>query len=93
MHKSEYVQENEILKNLCDFELQTEKTKRDEKYLDLARKLKKPSNLKVTVIVVIIGKFGKVLQMLKRGREEFEIGGRAETIQTTAVLRSARILR
>ena len=30
MHKSEYIHENEILKNLCDFELQTEKTKRDE---------------------------------------------------------------
>ena len=34
-----------------------------------------------------------ILKGLVRGLEELEIGGQAKTIQTTALLRSARILR
>ena len=49
--------------------------------------------MKVTVIPVIIGALGMVLKGVVRGLEELEIGGRAETIQTTALLRSARLLR
>ena len=36
---------------------------------------------------------GTFLKGLKRGPEELEIGGRAEIIQTTAFLRSNKILR
>ena len=58
------------------------------KYLDLAW-----TNMKVTVIAIIIGALGTISKGLERGVEELEIGGRAETIQTTALLRSTKILR
>ena len=40
------------------------------------------------MILIVIGAFGTVLKVLERKLEEFEIGGRLETIQTTALLRS-----
>ena len=45
--------------------------------------------MKVTVIPIIIGAFGTVT----KGMEDLEVKGREEAIQTTAFLRSARILR
>ncbi len=41
----------------------------------------------------IIGAFGIVTKGLVLGLDDLEIRGRVETIQTTALLRSARILR
>ena len=49
--------------------------------------------MKVTVIPIIIGALRTVSKGLVKRLEELEIGGRAKTIQTTALLRSARILR
>ena len=37
--------------------------------------------------------FGAVTKGLLKGLEDLEAGGRVETIQTTALLRTARILR
>ena len=48
--------------------------------------------MKVTVKLIIIGAFGTVSKGLVKRMAELEIGGRTETIQTTA-LRSPRILR
>ena len=48
--------------------------------------------MEVIVIPIVIGSFWVIPKSLIRGLEELEIGGRAETIQTTALLRSARIL-
>ena len=45
------------------------------------------------VIPVVIGVLETVPKGLKKGLEELEIGGRIKTIQTTALLRLARILR
>ena len=42
---------------------------------------------------IVIGAFGTVTYGLLKGLEDLEVGGRAETIQTTALLRMARILR
>ena len=39
------------------------------------------------------GAFGTVTKGLQKGLEDLEVGGRVETIQTTALLRTARILR
>ena len=64
-----------------------------DKYFNLARELIKGENMKLAVIPIVICAFGTVPKGLIRGHEEFEIEGRAETIQTTALLRSARILR
>ena len=65
--------------------------KRD-KYLDLARELKKLLNMKVTIIPIVIGAFGTVTKGLLKGLEDLEVGGRVETIQTTALLKTTRIL-
>ena len=62
------------------------------KYLDVARELKKLWSMKVTVIPIVTGALGTVNQGLIQVHEDLEIRGRVE-IQTTALLRSARILR
>ena len=66
--------------------------KRD-KYLYLARELKKLWNMKVTIIPIVIGAFATVTKGLLKGLEDLEVGGRVETIQTTALLKTTRILR
>ena len=45
--------------------------------------------MKVTIIPIVIGAFGTLTKGLLKGL----VGGRVETIQTTALLRTARILR
>ena len=70
----------------------TECEKRD-RYLDLARELRKLWNMQVTIIPIVIGAFGTVTKRLLKGLEDLEVGGQEETIQTTALLRTARILR
>ena len=62
-------------------------------YHDLARELKKLWNMKVTIVPIVIGALGTVTKGLLKGLEDLEVGGRVETIQTTAFLRMARILR
>ena len=64
-----------------------------DKYLYLARELKKQWSMKVTTIPIVIWAFGTVTKGLLKGLEELEISGRGDTIQTTAFLRIARILR
>ena len=69
-----------------------EREKRD-KYLDLARELKKLWNMKVTIVPIVIGAFGTINKGLFKGLEDLEVGRRVETIQMTVLLRTARILR
>ena len=69
-----------------------DKKKERNKYIDLARELKKLWNMKVTVIPIVIGALGKIPKGLLKRLEDLEIGGQVETIQTTALLRLARIL-
>ena len=64
-----------------------------DKYLDLARELKKLWNMKVTIIPIVIGAFGTVTKGLLKGLEDLEVGVLEETIQTTAFLKTAKILR
>ena len=49
--------------------------------------------MKGTVISVVINALGTVIEELVQGVEDLEIRGRVETIQTTILLRSAKILR
>ena len=58
----------------ADHRIKLKKFQKKDKYLDLARELKKLWNMKVTIIPIVIG----------------IIGGRVETIQITALLRTAR---
>ena len=47
----------------------------------------------VTIISSVIGAFGTVTKELLKGLEDLEVSGRVEAIQTTALLKTARILR
>ena len=76
-----------------DHRIKLKVCEKKDKYLDLARELKKLWNMQVTIISIVIGAFGTVTKGLLKGLEDLEVGGRVKTIQTTALLRTARILR
>ena len=61
--------------------------------IDPARELKKLWNMKVTIVQIVIGALGTVTKGLLKGMKDLEVSGRVETIQTTALLRTARLLR
>ena len=47
-------------------------------------------NMKVTIVPIVVGALGTITKGLLKG---LKVGGRVKTIQTTALLRTARILR
>ena len=77
----------------ADHRIKLKECEKRDKYLDLARELKKLLNMKVTIIPIVIGAFDTVTKGLLKGLGDLEVGGRVETIQTTALLKTARILR
>ena len=77
----------------ADHRLKLKGGEKKNKYLDLARELKKLWNMQVTIIPLVIDAFGTVTKGLQKGLEDLEVGGRVETIQKTSLLRTARILR
>ena len=78
---------------LAGHRIKLKECEKKDKYLDLARELKKLWNIKVSIVPIVIGTFGIVTEGLLKGLEDLEVGGRMETIQTTALLKTARILR
>ena len=77
----------------ADHRINLKENEKKDKYLDLARELKKLLNMKVTIVPIVIGALGTITKGLLKGLEDLEVGGQVETIQTTALLRTARILR
>ena len=77
----------------ADHRIKLKECEKRYKYLDLARKLKKLWNMKVTIIPIVIGTFGTVTKGSLKGLEDLEVGDQVETIETTALLKTARILR
>ena len=77
----------------ADHRIKLKECEKRDMYLDLPRVLKNLWNMKVTIILIVIGAFGTVTKGLLKGLEDFEVGDRVETIQTTALLKIARILR
>ena len=80
------------------YRVKLKENEKKDKYQDLARKLKKKKttklwNMKATFIPIVNGTLRTVTKRLVLGLEDLEIRGRVETIETTALLRSARILR
>ena len=73
--------------------LKLKESEKKDKYPNFARELKKKWKMNVTVILIVIGALGTVTKGLVQGLEDLEIRGREETIQITALLKSARILR
>ena len=78
---------------LADHRINLKESEKKDKYLDLARELKKLWNMKVTIVPIVIGVLCTVTKGLLKGLEDLEVSGRVETIQMTALLRMARILR
>ena len=78
---------------MADHRIKLKECEKKDKYPDLARELKKLWNMKVTIIPIMIGAFGTVTKGLLKRLEDLEVGGQVETIQATALLRMARILR
>ena len=76
-----------------DHRIKLKDREKKDKYLDFARELKKLWNMKVTIIPIVIGAFSTVTKGLLKRLEDLEVGGRVETIRTTAILRTARILK
>ena len=74
-----------------DHRIKLKECEKKDKYLDLAWELKKLWNMKVMIIPIVIDAFGTETKGLLKGLEDLEFGRRLETIQTTALLRTARI--
>ena len=49
--------------------------------------------MKVTIMPIVIGALGTITKGILKGLEDLEVGRRVQIIQTTALLRTARILR
>ena len=77
----------------AEHRIKLKECEKKDKYLDLARKLKKLWNMKVMIVPIVIGAFGTITKGLLKGLEDLEVGERVETIQMTALLRMARIVR
>ena len=77
----------------ADHRIKLKECEKKDKYLDLARELKKFWNMKVTIVLIVMGAFDTITKWLLKGLEDLEVGGQVETIQMTALLRAARILR
>ena len=77
----------------ADHRIKLKECEKKDKYLDLARELNKLWNMEVKIIPIVIDAFGTETKGLLRGLAHLEVGGRVEIIQTTALLRTARILR
>ena len=90
--KREFVKLSTLL-SPADHGINLKESEKKDKYLDLARELKKLWNMKVTIVPIVIGALGTISKELLKGLEDLEVGGRVETIQTTALLRTTRILR
>ena len=77
----------------ADHRVKLKESEKNDKYLDLARVLKKLWNMKVMIIPIVTGVLGTDTKWLLTGLEDLEIRGQVMTIQTTALLRLARILK
>ena len=53
----------------------------------------KLSKSQETIVSIVISVFGTVTKGFSKGLEDLEVCGRVETIQTTALMKTARILR
>ena len=47
----------------------------------------------MTIVLIVIGAIGPLTKGLLKSLEDLEVGGRVETIQTTALLKTDKILR
>ena len=77
----------------ADQRINLKEREKNDKYLDLSRESKKQWNMKVMIVPIVIGALGTITKGLLKCLEDLEVGRWVETIQMTALLRTARILR
>ena len=58
----------------ADHRINLKEGEKKDKYLDLARELKKLWNMKVTIVPIVIGALGTVTKGLLKGLEDLEVG-------------------
>ena len=63
----------------ADHRIKLKECETKDKYLDLARELKKLWNMKVTIVPIVISAFGAITKGLLKGLEDLEVGVRVET--------------
>ena len=78
---------------LADHRIKLKECEKKDKYLNIARELKRLWNMKVTIEPILIGAFGTITKGLLKGLEDLDVGRREETIQMTTLPRTLRILR
>ena len=76
-----------------DHRMKLKENENKDKYQHHARELKKLWNMKMTFIPIVMGALGTFTKELIHGQGDLEIRRRTETIQTTTLLRTARIQR
>ena len=59
----------------ADHRIKLKESEKKDKYLDLAKELKKLWNIKVTIVPIVIGAFGTISKGLLKGLEDLEVGG------------------
>ena len=59
----------------ADHRVKLKECEKKDKYLNLARELKKLWNMKVTIIPIMIGAFGTVTKGLLKNLDDLEVGG------------------
>ena len=64
----------------ADHRIKLKECEKKDKYLNLARELKKLWKMPVTIIPIVIGAFGTLTKVLLKGLEDLEVNGRVETI-------------
>ena len=77
----------------ADHRVKLKEREKKDKYLDLVRELEKMWNMKVIFMPIVTGALGTVTEGLVKGLEGLDITGQVETIQTTVLLGSTRVLR
>ena len=77
----------------ADHGVKIKESEKGDKYLDIARELKKLWNMKVTLIPMVVYALGTIPIVLVKGLKDLKIRGQVDTIPTTALLRSASVLR
>ena len=65
----------------ADRRVKIKESEKRDKFQDLAREQKKLWNIKVSVILIVIGVLGKVSRRSVMNREDLEVRGRLETIK------------
>ncbi len=62
----------------ADHRINLKESEKKDKYLDIARELKKLWNMKITIVPIVIGALGTITKGLLKGLEDLEVGGRVE---------------